>query len=148
MNEPRNTMQFGGFHLISYQIHLASFRPTKFGYCLLQSVYMCKYFMLSEIINPHTSAFVIHTMSISTAIHSFSWGPDHLSLNVSFINFIRPQGRDHPPCWLCNSFYGVEIIHPIYPLTNHSYHEGAIIHLMSAVYPRYWAKINPVSMVI
>ena len=60
---------------------------------------------------------IIYPMYVVTLI-SRLWGWHSPSL--SLINFIRPQGRDHPPCWLCISVYGAEIICSMHPMTNHS----------------------------
>ena len=60
---------------------------------------------------------IIYPMYVVTLISRlWGWHPPSLSL----INFIRPQGRDHPPCWLCISVYGAEIISSMHPMTNHS----------------------------
>ena len=42
-------------------------------------------------------------------------GPRLSTPNILFI-VIRPQGRDHPPCWLYILFYGAEIICSMLPL--------------------------------
>ena len=48
---------------------------------------------------------------------------------ISFIISLKLQGHGHPPCWLCISFYGAEIIYPKHQLTNCLYHKAVIIHI-------------------
>ena len=87
-------------------------------------------------------------------------GPSTSTPNILFI-VIRPQGRDHPPCWLCILFYGTEssapcfrwliiyftwlylvtfiislgaeIIHPKRYIYHLSDHKAVIIHLAGCV---------------
>ena len=59
-------------------------------------------------------------MAICSDVHHLSWGRDHPPQTIH-LSSIRPQGRDHPPCWLCILFYGAEIICSMHRLTNHSF---------------------------
>ena len=61
-----------------------------------------------------------HFRGYTLIIRPWGWRSPSLLGPTPLISFIRPQGRDHPPCWLCISVYGAEIIRSMHRMTNHS----------------------------
>ena len=67
--------------------------------------------------------YLPHFRDYTLIIRPWGWrSPSFLgpTPNVTLISFIRPQGRDHLPCWLCISVCGDEIIRSMHRMTKHS----------------------------